>query len=47
MIVKAAVIGAVIGGIVGIFVGSPVEMAAFGGVLGIVLRKKLFYIFWK
>ena len=47
MIVKAAIIGAVIGGIIGIFVGGPIEMAAFGGVLGIVLRKKLFQIFWK
>jgi len=47
MIVKAAIIGAIIGGILGIFVGGPIEMAVFGGVVGIVLRKKLFGIFWK
>lgn len=33
MIVKAAIIGVVIGGILGIFIGGPIEMAAFGGIL--------------
>ena len=47
MIVKAAIIGAIIGGVLGFFVGGPLEMAIFGGVLGIVLRKKIFGIFWK
>lgn len=47
MIVKAAIIGAILGGISGFFVGGPLQMAVFGAVIGIVVRKKIFGIFWK